>query len=89
MSAKLPTKEEKLCGLENRLKNKKWLYIGCIQEMFYENGIGGYIFIIIFYDIIFGILYYCGAISFSILFIFIVIKIIIYLNTHKPQVSEN
>lgn len=73
MSAKLPTKEEKLCELENRLKNKKWLYIGCIQEMFYEDGIGEFIFITIFYDIIFGILYYFGAISFSILFIFIVI----------------
>ena len=84
MSAKLPTKEEELCHLENGLKNKKWLYIGCIQEMFYEdgigdfNGIGEFIFITIFYDIIFGILYYFGAISFSILFIFIVIKIIIY-----------
>ena len=93
MSAKLPTKEEELCHLENRLKNKKWLYIGCIQEMFYEdgigdfNGIGEFIFITIFYDIIFGILYYFGAISFSILFIFIVIKIIIYLNTHIPQVT--
>lgn len=78
MSAKLPTKEEELCHLENRLKNKKWLYIGCIQEMFYEDGIGEFIFIAIFWSIIFGILYYYGAISFSILFIFIVIKIIIY-----------
>ena len=46
--------------------------------MFYEDGIGGFIFIAIFWSIIFGILYYYGAISFSILFIFIVIKIIIY-----------
>ena len=78
MSAKLPTKEEELCHLENGLKNKKWLYIGCIQEMFYEDGIGEFIVIAIFWSIIFGILYYYGAISFSILFIFIVIKIIIY-----------
>ena len=78
MSAKLPTKEEELCHLENRLKNKKWLYIGCIQEMFYEDGIGEFIVIAIFWSIIFGILYYYGAISFSILFIFIVIIIIIY-----------
>lgn len=77
MSAKLPTKEE-LCHLENGLKNKKWLYIGCIQEMFYEDGIGEFIIIAIFWSIICGILYYYGAISFSILFIFIVIKIIIY-----------
>ena len=87
MSAKLPTKEEELCYLENRLKNKKWLYIGCIQEMFYEDGIGEFIVIAIFWSIIFGILYYYGAISFSILFIFIVIKIIIYLNTHNLQVT--
>lgn len=78
MSAKLPTKEEELCHLENGLKNKKWLYIGCIQEMFYEDGIREFIVIAIFWSIIFGILYYYGAISFSILFIFIVIKIIIY-----------
>ena len=78
MSAKLPTKEEELCHLENRLKNKKWLYIGCIQEMFYEDGIREFIVIAIFWSIIFGILYYYGAISFTILFIFIVIKIIIY-----------
>ena len=78
MSAKLPTKEEELCHLENRLKNKKWLYIGCIQEMFYEDGIGGFIFIAIFWSIIFGILYYYGAISFFFFFIFIVINIIIY-----------
>lgn len=78
MSAKLPTKEEELCHLENGLKNKKWLYIGCIQEIFYEDGIGEFIVIAIFWSIIFGILYYYGAISFSILFIFIVIKIIIY-----------
>ena len=43
MSAKLPTKEEELCYLENRLKNKKWIYIGCIQKMFYEDGIGEFI----------------------------------------------
>ena len=67
MSAKLPTKEEELCHLENGLKNKKWLYIGCIQEMFYEDGIGEFIVIAIFWSIIFGILYYYGAISFSIL----------------------
>ena len=78
MSAKLPTKEEELCHLENGLKNKKWLYIGCIQEMFYEDGIGEFIIIAIFLSIICGILYYYGAISFSILFICIVIKIIIY-----------
>ena len=78
MSAKLPTKEEELCHLENGLKNKKWLYIGCIQEMFYEDGIGEFIVIAIFWSIIFGILYYYGAISFSILFIFLVLSIIIY-----------
>ena len=87
MSAKLPTKEEELCHLENGLKNKKWLYIGCIQEMFYEDGIREFIVIAIFWSIIFGILYYYGAISFSILFIFIVIKIIIYLITHNQQVN--